>query len=363
MEELIEQYRTGQISQTELELGIKAYWENLDLNSSELTGYQRPAMLEAILEQGKRKDAPARKLQWWKYAAAAVFIAVMVFTGKQLMDRTREQTQTVAKADIKPPATNRAMITLANGKTVYLDSAANGSLASIGKMELVKLADGKIVYKGTTEEVQYNTLTNPRGSRVIDITLSDGSRIWLNAGSSLTYPTAFTGDKRQLTLKGEGYFKVTHDDRIPFIVNAKGTDVQDYGTEFNIKAYDDDADMKVTLLQGSVSVTHNSQRQMIKPGQQSIVKGNIEINMDVDTEEVTAWKNGYFSFNKQSIQEIMQQAARWYDIEVVMETNSKEGFTILNANRDVPISKLLKSMETSGGVHFEIEGKKVIVKP
>ncbi len=363
MEELIEQYHTGQITQSQLEQGIQTYWDRMDFGSDELKVYSRPEMLEAILDKGKRKDTEVHKLQWWKYAAAAIFIAVMVFTGKQLLNNQKETNAITAKADIKPPVTNRAMITLANGKTVYLDSAANGNLASIGKMELVKLADGKIIYKGSTQVVEYNTLTNPRGSKVIDITLSDGSRIWLNAGSSLTYPTAFTGDKRKLTIKGEGYFQVAHDDKIPFIASAKGTDVQVYGTEFNIKAYDDDADIKVTLLQGSVSVTHNSQRQMIKPGQQAIVKENIEIKTNVDTEEVTAWKNGYFSFHAQSVSEILKTAARWYDVEVVMETNNKEGFTILNANRDLPISKLLKSMETSGGVHFEIDGKKVIVKP
>lgn len=362
MEELIEQYRTGQITKAQLEAGIKAYWDRMDFGAHELKEYGRPAMLEAILKQGKRKNAPIHKLQWWKYAAAAVFIAVMVLTGKQLINNQQEPNGITAKADINPPAANRAMITLANGKTVYLDSAANGSLASIGNMELVKLADGKIIYKGSTQAVEYNTLTNPRGSKVIDITLSDGSRIWLNAASSLTYPTAFTGDKRQLTIKGEGYFKVAHDGKIPFIASAKGTDVQVYGTEFNIKAYDDDADMKVTLLQGSVSVTHNKERQMLKPSEQAIITNTIELKTDVDTEAATAWKNGTFSFSNQRVEEILKLAARWYDFDIVMEAKINDGFNIY-VGRDVPISKLLKSMETSGGVHFEIEGRKVIVKP
>jgi len=362
MEELIEQYRNGQITKAQLEEGIKVYWDRMDFGAQELKVYSRPGMLEAILKQSKRNDAPIHKLPWWKYAAAAVFIAVMVFTGKQLMNNKKDLSAITAKADIKPPVTNRAMITLANGKTIYLDSAANGSLASVGNMELVKLADGKIIYKGSTQAIEYNTLTNPRGSKVIDITLSDGSRIWLNAGSSLTYPTAFTGNKRQLTIKGEGYFKVAHNDKIPFIASAKGTDVQVYGTEFNMKAYDDDADMKVTLLQGSVSITHNKERRMLKPSEQAVIANTIELKTEVDTEAATAWKNGTFSFSNQRVEEILKQAARWYDFDIVMETKINDGFNIY-VGRDVPISKLLKSMETSGGVHFEIEGRKVIVKP
>lgn len=361
MEELIEQYRTGQLTQAQLEEGIQAYWNRMDFGSEELKAYSRPRMLEAILKQGKRKDTPVRKMVWWKYAAAAVFIAVIVFTGKQLIDHKKEST-IIVKADIKAPAVNRAMITLANGKAVYLDSAANGNLVSIDNMELVKLADGKIIYKGSTQEVQYNTLTNPRGSRVIDVTLSDGSRIWLNAGSSLTYPTAFTGDKRQLTMHGEGYFKVAHDDKIPFIASAKGTDVQVYGTEFNIKAYDDDADMKVTLLQGSVNVKHNQEHQMLKPSEQAIVTDKIALHKDVDTDAVTAWKNGDFSFAPtQTLEEVMKQAARWYDIDVTIESGAKAGFLVI-VDRDVPISKLFEKLESSGSVHFEIEGRKVTVK-
>lgn len=361
MEELIEQYRTGQITKDELEEGIRVYWNRMDFGAQELKTYNRPQMLEAVLQQGKRKDVLVRKMVWWKYAAAAVFIAAMVFTGRQLINNGQESS--ITKTDIKPPAVNRAMITLGNGKTVYLDSAANGSLASVDNMELVKLADGKIIYKGSTQTVQYNTLTNPRGSRVIDITLSDGSRIWLNAGSSLTYPTTFTGDKRQLTIQGEGYFQVAHDDRVPFIASAKGTEVQVYGTEFNIKAYDDEADMKVTLLQGSVSVTHNLQRQMLKPSEQAIVTEKIALNKDADTDAVTTWKNGGFSFTPtQSLEEVMKQAARWYDIDVTIEPGAKAGFLVI-VDRDVPISKLFEKLESSGSVHFEITGRKVTVKP
>jgi hypothetical protein len=301
-------------------------------------------------------------MQWWKYVAAAVVIAAMVFTGKLLLSPI-EQSLPVAKVDIKPPSANRAMIIMGDGKTIYLDSSSNGQLASIDGMKVEKLADGRITYIGATDEVQYNTFINPRNSKIGDITLIDGTRVWLNSGSSITYPTAFVGGKRTVTLKGEGYFDVAHDEKKPFIVNARGTDIQVYGTEFNLNAYDDNSELKVTLVKGSVGVTNNQQKQMIVPGEQAVVKDNIRVAKDVDIDEVTAWKSGSFSFSGQSIDEIMKQFARWYDVEIVMQGDIKQDFTIINASKDVPISKLLKGLETTGGVHFEIQERKIIVKP
>jgi transmembrane sensor len=369
MEELIEQYRQGRLTRQELETGLKSYWEGLDANSAEVRSYARPEMIEAILNEAKGKAAaPVIEISVWKkvarYAAVAATVAAIVFGLKQIINTGSNITQQItAKADVKAPVTNRAMITLGDGRTVYLDSAGNGQLASEAGMNLVKLGDGQIAYQGNTETVQYNTLTNPRGSKVIDITLADGSRIWLNAGSSLRYPTAFTGATRNVTIEGEGYFQVAHNDKIPFIASANGTEVKVYGTEFNLRAYKDDRELKVTLLKGSVGVTHNAQQQMLKPNEQAIVAGNIILNQNVDTEDVIAWKDGVFTFHDQSVADIMKQAARWYDVEVVMEGNPTQGFTILNASRATPISNLLKSMETSGGVHFEINEKKIIVKP
>ena len=157
--------------------------------------------------------------------------------------------------DVNPPGTNRAAITLANGQTIYLDSAANGSLTTQENVEIVKLADGQIVYRGSARETVYNTLTNPRNSKVIDITLADGSRVWLNAGSSLVFPVAFTGRERKVSVTGEAYFEVAHRAAIPFKVRKGETEITVLGTRFNVNAYDDDDALRVTLLERSVKVS------------------------------------------------------------------------------------------------------------
>jgi transmembrane sensor len=262
--------------------------------------------------------------------------------------------------DVKPPATNRATITMANGKTVYLDSVANGTLAIEGNVRLVKLADGQIAYTGSTNEVLYNTLANPRGSKVLDMTLSDGSHVWLNAGSSIRYPVTFVGNERKVTITGEAYFEVTHNAAIPFKVSKGEMEVTVLGTHFNVNTYDDERDMKVTLLEGSVKVTKGNESGLLKPGQQAQVTNEVKVVHAVDVDEVMAWKNGFFNFRSADIKEILRQAARWYDIEVEYKGNVSTDRFKGKVPRDAKLSELLKILELNG-VKFTIEGKRISV--
>jgi ferric-dicitrate binding protein FerR (iron transport regulator) len=264
------------------------------------------------------------------------------------------------------PGRSKAVLTLANGSSILLDSVANGMLAQQGNATVVKLNNGQLAYNTLAEkptEVLYNTLATPRGGQY-QLVLPDGSKVWLNAASSIRYPTAFAGKERKIEITGEAYFEVAKNTGVPFIVSTNGMDVKVLGTRFNVNAYDDEATIRTTLLEGAVLVTKDAATAILKPGQQSRLtkSGVINVINDTDIEEAVAWKNGLFSFKSADIKTVMRQIARWYDVEVVYEKEVQEQFHT-EINRNTNASKVFKILETTGGVHFRIEGKKVTVMP
>jgi hypothetical protein len=315
-----------------------------------------------------RPETPKRWLWLWRPVAAAVLIIVLATTAYVLLNGRLEKsgtvTQKMALQDVQAPQINRARIMLANGRTFYLDTAASGTLIQQQQVSLKKNADGQIAYQGVAQNgsVIYNTLINPRGSKVIDMTLTDGSRVWLNAGSSLTYPIAFTANERQVTVNGEAYFEIAHNPSKPFIVRKGDLQVRVLGTHFNVNAYDDEQDIKITLLEGSVNVAQANENKVLAPGEQAIVDSVIHMLGNVNIEQVIAWKNGYFMLNKADIRTIMRQVARWYDVDIVYAQGVPKGTFSGEVPRTFNLSEVLKVYEYSG-VHFEIEGRKIIVKP
>jgi transmembrane sensor len=307
-----------------------------------------------------------------KLAAAAVVLGLLV-TGYWFFKKpgpAKPGDQTIAKVanDVEAPKGVKAMITLADGRRISLDSLNSGMLVMQGGVEVVKNADGEIVYKtasGDLAEVQYNTLHNPRGSKAINLTLSDGSKVWLNAGSSLTYPTAFIGSERAVEMSGEGYFEITHNEAMPFKVRKNDVAVEVLGTKFNVHAFDDGEAVIITLLDGSVkTAVAGGEEVILKPEQQARFDQNKKMTLKdhVDVEEVVAWKNGRFEFHDASIQTIMKEVSRWYDAEVVYEDKIQGHFVITGLSREVQVSKLLQTLEFTERVHFTIEGKKIIVR-
>jgi ferric-dicitrate binding protein FerR (iron transport regulator) len=327
-------------------------------------------IVAAILHSENAIASPVHRVHFirrFRWAAAAVFFGIMALAGWWVMrGHSIDQQNTVAYIDIKAPATNRATITLANGKTIYLDSAGNGKLASVGThIQLVKLGDGQIAYSGTTGKVEYNTITNPRGSKVIDMVFVDGSHVWLNAGSSVTYPVPFEGNERKVKINGEAYFEIAHNAAKPFKVVKGDMEVAVLGTHFNVNAFDDEAAIKVTLLEGSVKINRGGNTGLLKPGQQAqITEANaININSNADLEAVMAWKNGWFSFKGTDIKTMMRSIARWYDVEVDYTKDMKGDETITgDIDRKANISEVMKTLQYAD-IHFSIEGRKVIVKP
>ena len=320
-----------------------------------------------------RMNSHRSKVSRW-LVAASIFIAVAFGSYFLVFNRSTDEDKIVnavtPSGDVKAPETSRAMITLADGNTVYLDSAVIGQLAMQGNIKLVKLADGQIVYERFLHQAQgdmpYNTLTNPRGSKVINMTLADGSRVWLNAGSSVNFPVAFVGKERRVNITGEAYFEVTPNKEMPFIVGKGNLQVQVLGTHFNVNAYDNEANIKVTLLEGSVKVSTTKQLNgsiILKPGHQAQAgaEGNLSVTNNIIVDEVMAWKNGIFKMNNTDIGTIMRQLERWYDVVVVYENGIPKGTISGEVPRTLNLSQVLTVYEYSG-VEFRIEGKKVIVK-
>jgi transmembrane sensor len=321
---------------------------------------------KAIDEQEPKKTG--RLVTFRRIAAAAIVIFVvgaLWFMVNKKSGVDNPQTTVAKTNDVEAPKETRAVITLADGSKVYLDSAGNGTIAQQNDVAVVKNEKGEIVYQSLTTDhspVAYNTLSNPRGSKVISLTLSDGTKVWLNSESSLKYPTAFNGTTRDVEITGEAYFEVVHNASKPFIVSKGETSVTVLGTHFNVNAYDDEEALRVTLLEGSVIVKRESSNVKLKPGEQAIAKPNSPLSTDhsPDVDAVMAWKNGMFSFKSASINTVMRQLQRWYDLDVVYAGTPAEKFHV-EMNRNTNLSNVFRILEETGGVHFKIEERKVTV--
>lgn len=297
---------------------------------------------------------------------AAWFWTLQKNTGGEGIDPRQE-------AMVPSPQTNKAILTLANGSDVYLDSVNNGQLAIQGRVKLLKLANGRIAYEYSddttdiehTGQVGMNTLSNPRGSEVIEMKLPDSTRVWLNVGSSLSYPVAFAHKERTVMLKGEAYFEVAPDKTKPFRVKiAENTEIAVLGTHFNVNAYEDEPALMATLLEGAIQFKKDNKQQLLQPGQQAQLSkdGTIKIVPDADIQAVMAWKRGFFHFDKTDLQTIMRQMERWYDVTVEFQGKVTDMRFSGEISKTHDASQVLKILEASSA-HFKIEGKKIIVLP
>ncbi|MCF0072761.1 FecR domain-containing protein [Dyadobacter sp. CY261] len=307
---------------------------------------------------------------WPKLVAAALVIGFGVYWWASYRgSRDVVQQGRVAKvqlADI-PPGGNRAILTLGDGSSITLDSAGNGLLASQGGTSVTQSGKGQLVYKSSEipeNEPVFNTVSTPKGGQ-FHIVLPDGTGVWLNAASSLRFPTAFSGKQRNVEVTGEVYFEVAHNRQMPFVVKNGATEIVVLGTHFNVMAYDDEKIMRTTLFEGAVKVTHDGREAMLAPGQQariSAATGSVRVVDDVNMEKELSWKNGYFQFEDESLESIMRQVSRWYDVRVRYEGNSRgENFTG-RLPRNSNVSAVMKILSLSG-VKFRIEDNTIIVTP
>jgi ferric-dicitrate binding protein FerR (iron transport regulator) len=300
------------------------------------------------------------------YAAAVVLLiaAGIYFRGQYVKRTLAIRPEMQSSIDVSAPSANHSVITLSDGRKIYIDSAQTGVVAIQGNVRVRKNSDGSIEYldDGHNGRLQYNTLTVPRGSQLASIILSDGSRVIVNAGSTMKYPVSFYRRERGMEITGEAYIEVVKDARRRFIVTGGGMAVEVLGTHFNVNTYPDETDMKVTLLEGSIKVSGGIEQRLIKPGEQAVYrKDTMHVRTGVDVKRVIAWKNGFFDFQDKHLPEVMRQLSRWYDLQVVYNGKVPEIEFFGQMGRNLKLSDVLNVLRDAG-LHFRMEeGRRLIV--
>ncbi|MGN6434947.1 MAG: FecR family protein [Agriterribacter sp.] len=383
---LIEKYLSGNITAEEhlqLDEWYESRPEKEEKDVADRSGQAAmSARLEArILESIKKHKKAAEVKPFFRrhflYMAAAILLILFSVGSYLYFFSTRQPHASLAKKTVPPanndiePGGNKALLTLSDGTAIVLDTAINGTLSQQGNIKVLKLDNGLLRYNqqqsngGVTAIPVFNTISTPRGGQY-QVTLSDGTRVWLNAASSLRFPVAFTGSERKVEITGEAYFEVAHDKQRPFRVESHGSVVEVLGTHFNINAYADETAVKTTLLQGKVKVTSTAtaETKTLLPGQQSALdkQGNITMRQHADTEETTAWMHGHFQFKSADLKMVLRQVARWYDVEIVYNGAVDIHFTG-QLPRGEKASAIFEKLEMTGAVHFKIENRKIIVSP
>lgn len=383
-QELIEKYRRGTLTHQE-----KAWLESwyLDIGKTQPSRPMAADDLQRHLDSvwdslpvNQPAERSGRPLFLRIAVAASVLIFCMVgayfiYSKNNVVGR-----ENVAYIDDAVPGGNRAILTLADGAKIALDAMKNGELAREGNTAIIKTKAGEIVYKSggaghlKAGSVAFNTVVTPVAGQY-QVTLPDGTKVWMNAASSIRFPTKFPEHERVVEMMGEVYFEVAKvtdgGKRIPFKVMAGDQLVEVLGTRFNINSYKDEGQIKTTLVEGSISVNVDGNKKkevLLRPGQQSrLVTGGpaASVSSQFDVQEVNAgsviaWKDGYFQFDHVGLPELMRQLSRWYGMQVVYNVPVKEYEFVGQIERSSRLSKVLRILEM-GDVHFRIEGKKIIV--
>jgi transmembrane sensor len=374
--QILTKYRLGEATQEEIKF-LEAYYNLFDLTDGLITDENEADYLHLkdaikanvdrqISEYEKKPVSMPSRSGWVRYAVAAS-ILLFISVGAYFFVQHNSKADNLAAGTYKGivPGTNKATLTLANGTTILLDDAGKGQIAKQAGVKISKTADGQIVYQAEAtgqEQAVQNTVTTPKGGQY-RIILPDGTNVWLNAASSISYPTLFKGAGRVVTLNGEGYFEVAKNKAMPFRVKSGIQTIEVLGTHFNINAYTDETLVKTTLLEGSVKVISATNSTLIVPGEQAAISwaGNGAISkQQVNVEKEVAWKNGVFSFADEDIREVMRQVSRWYDIDVFYEGDIPNEKFFGEISRSSNLADVFKILELNN-MKFAVEGKTVKV--
>lgn len=375
---LVNKYLEGKATPEEIRF-LEMFYDSFDANpnvldlldqeEAERLGDRIRQRVSLKINNPERKTGKVLHLttKWWLAAASVILLLGLGFWYVQMNSHKQEKVEVVQR-DIQQeilPGGNRATLILADGSRVILDSASNGNIATQGNVNVIKLNDGRLAYDAQGEEAQvvYNTISTPRGGQY-QVVLADGTKVWLNAASTLKFPSAFTQNERRVTLTGEGYFEVAQTGK-PFFVDVEDMEVKVLGTHFNVNAYVDEGVIKTTLLEGKVEVTAAGEKAVLKPGQQAQLEPGmpiLQIKTNVDVDEVTAWKNGLFYFRDADLPSVMKQLTKWYDVDVLYSGKIHERNFEGKMQRSLSLAQVLKIL-SKNNVNFEIVGRKIIVKP
>jgi transmembrane sensor len=369
-DELIEKYQQGSLSEKERAILESWYLKELKdskyFPSSERIDQADASMWHNISLQLNDQSKGQSRHSWRAIAAIITLFSLSIGITFYLWKAApvKVMVSNTQQKDILPGA-NKATLTLDNGKTIVLNHVANGNIANEGGVEIYKTEEGKVVYtprgKQTEHPDTYNTMTTPPGGQ-FQVTLPDGTMVWLNATSSIKYPSVFSKDERRVELTGEAYFEVAHHPSKPFIVTSAGQSVSVLGTHFNINAYPDEETIKTTLLEGSIKVSKAGLgSRLLKPGQQSLLNpGAFKVN-EVDVNKAIAWKKGSFVFENEEIKTAMRQISRWYNVEVVYKGDLSDLDFSGTIPRSYSLKQLLRVLELTGNFKFKLEGRRLTV--
>jgi transmembrane sensor len=366
-------------------------WESFTSSRKVFTEQQSRDILQKV-QAVNAKEGNIRKLygnssirfEIGSRIAVAVIFLVVVGSGIFFFTKSRNtktETAYAKKNSVKDivPGGHKALLTLFDGSVISLDHAADGELTTQDGTKVIKVGAGQLHYETTSEiesaTIRYNTLETPRGGQY-SLVLPDGSKVWLNAASSIRYPTVFRPGSRTVEISGEVYFEVNTvfnkdnlgkkaASKVPFIVKTHGMEVEVLGTHFNINAYNDEGKIRTTLLEGAVKVHKGSKVSLLKPGQQATVlqkSSAIQVEEVEAASQAVAWKNGYFQFNQAGLPEVMRQLTKWYDVEIRYEGAIPDRQFSGEIPRNASLSEVLEILELSK-VHVDLEGKEIVVKP
>lgn len=363
------------LAQPENETAIKDLIANVAERTDielRLSEHASNAILQNILDVNKGVVVPLKRdkgiFRRWKHIAAAAVVFLLAGATYWLFEkRPSDKVEVAAEKTIKIlPGGKRALLTIADGSTISLGNIKNGKLAQQGNTVIYEKG-GQLVYNAHASPnngglLMYNVLSTPRGGQY-ELTLPDGSRVWLNAESSLRFPASFVGNEREVELTGEAYFEVAKNKEKPFRVHVGGMKVEVLGTRFNVNGYAEEGNIVTSLLEGSVKLTKGSIKDLLKPGQQAILnKKKEEIAIaDADMGEAIAWKNGLFQFKGDDIAAIMREVGRWYNVEIIYSENISPRQFEGKISRQAELSEVLRILELSD-IKFTVEGKRIIVR-
>ncbi|MFC4211251.1 FecR family protein [Pedobacter lithocola] len=375
--ELLQRYLNENVSPKEQHLVDAFVEEQLLSHTWEASEDERKIFAQKVksrlhtqMHHQKNQDATLlvkkpKFIKLWYFSAAAM-IAVLFVAGLYFFN-TRNQSTSERYANDVLPGKNQAILTLSNGQKIDLNNSNNGELAKLNGISIKKAADGLLVFSVLNAEpnrkINFNTIETPLGGQY-QINLPDGTKVWLNSGTKLTFPDRFTDAKRKVELSGEAYFEVAKDKNHPFLVSSNAQQVEVLGTHFNVNSYSNEPFVKTTLLEGSVKVFNSISEKTIVPGEQITWRNNYFDVEQIDPSIAIDWKNGEFRFKDEGLESILRKLSRWYQVEFVVEKGvDKLPAFSGSVSRFDQISVVLKMLEETGDIKFYIKGKNIIVKP
>ncbi len=374
IEELSEKWLNGTITEVEQEEYDLWYGSIQDNNINDLSESDLAQMQSWIYQSIQQREdfgrySKVKRVRLLKrialVAASVGLFSIATSQFYSILSQQKKESQALLYSAITP-GRDRAILSLDNGVVFDLDSLGKGEIFQQSGIKIEKNEKGELIYSVLSSsdeqvEILMNTISTPKGGQY-RISLPDGSQVWLNAASKLTFPTVFTGESRIVDLVGEAYFEVAQNKRLPFRVITPKEQIEVLGTHFNVNSYSEEESSTVALLEGKVKVSlSSSEFKVLKPGEQTIVKGGSVQVFPVDLSEAIAWKNGEFMFNNESMKSVMQKIARWYDVEVVLKPELENISIWGSVSKYENIKEVLKIIEMTGSARFNIEGRRIYV--